>query len=209
MALHDNHIPISFQPARRLKIYTLAEYLCKEAKSSNKHEFINGNIIKMPYAKGPHNIISANVSAEMKIACRGLSTKYVIFSSDQKIYFPSLDEGVYADALAVCERPIYWDDAQLLLINPIIVVEVLSKSTQKYDRTSKFDKYKTLESIREYILIRQDKCYAEIWYRKEPGLWQETIVDTLTGELLLQSIGVTIGMEYIYENVEFEEKRGK
>jgi Uma2 family endonuclease len=207
MSLHDNHIPISFEPVHRLKIYTLAEYLRKEAKSLTKHEFINGNIIKMPYAKGPHNIISANISAEMKIACRGLPTKYVIFSSDQKIYFPSLDEGVYADALAVCERPIYWDEAQLLLINPIIVVEVLSKSTQKYDRTSKFDKYKTLESIREYILIRQDKCYAEIWCRKAPGLWQETIVDTLSGELLLQSIGVTISMEYIYENVAFDDKR--
>jgi Uma2 family endonuclease len=202
MATYDNHVPISFKTGRTLKTYTLVQYLRKEAKSATKHEFINGNIIKMPYAKGPHNIIAANISAEMKIACRALPTKYVIFSSDQQIYFPSLEEGVYADALAVCERPIYWDEEKLLLINPIIVVEVLSKSTQKYDRTSKFTKYKTLESIKEYILIRQDKYYAEIWYQKAPGLWQETIVKELNGELLLQSIGVSIAMENIYEHVE-------
>jgi Uma2 family endonuclease len=198
----EAHIPISFNSVRKLKTYTLTEYLRKEAKSVDKHEFINGNIIKMPYAKGPHNIISANISAEMKFAFRQQKTKYVVFSSDQKIYFPSLDEGVYADALAVCERPIYWDNEKLLLINPIVVVEVLSKSTQRYDRKGKFDKYKTLESIREYVLIRQDTCYAEVWYQQEPGLWKETIIKDLSSELKLNSVGISIPMENIYENVE-------
>lgn len=177
------HIPISFNSVRQLKTYTLAEYLCKEAKSVDKHEFINGNIIKIPYAKGSHNIISANMIAEMKFAFKKLDKKYVVFPSDQKVYFPSLDEGVYADALAVCERPIYWDDEKLLLINPIIVVEVLSKSTQKCDKAGKFDKYKTLESIREYVLIRQDRCYAEVWFQQSPGLWQETIVKDISDDL--------------------------
>lgn len=198
-----NHIPISFDTGRKLKTYTLAEYLRKEATAKDKHEFINGNIIKMPYARGPHNIISANISAEMKIAFRALATNYVVFSSDQKIYFPSLDEGVYADTLAVCERPIYWDDKKLLLINPIVVVEVLSKSTQKYDRTSKFDKYKTLESIRDYVLIRQDKCYAEVWHQEAPGYWREIIVTDMSSNLPLLSVGIELSMQYIYENVEF------
>ena len=199
----EAHIPVSLNIQRKLKTYTLAEYLLKEAKSADKHEFINRHIIKMPYAKGPHNIISTNISAELKLSLRQLTTKYVIFSSDQKIYFPSLDEGVYADALAVCQKPIYWDNEKLLLINPIIVVEVLSKSTQKYDRTSKFDKYKTLESLQEYVLVRQDKCYAELWFRKHPGIWQETIITDLDSKMLLQSVGVTISMNNIYDNVEF------
>jgi Uma2 family endonuclease len=101
----EAHIPISFNSVRKLRTYTLTEYLRKEAKSVDKHEFINGNIIKMPYGKGPHNIITANISAAMIIAFDQLEKNYVVFSSDQKIYFPSLDEGVYADALAVCERP--------------------------------------------------------------------------------------------------------
>jgi Uma2 family endonuclease len=194
------------RPVRR---YTLEQFLEKEAKSIYKHEFIDGQIFKMPYAKGPHNIISANMVTEMNINLRKLEKNYIIFPSDQMVYFPSLDEGVYADALAVYEKPLYWDDNQLLLINPIIVVEVLSKSTSKYDRSGtppagKFDKYKTLESIREYVLIRQDECYAEVWYRESPGRWQETIVKDIKGELPLQSVGITIAMEWIYKNVELK-----
>ncbi len=202
MVSAETHIPISLNIQRKLKTYTLAEYLRKEAKSEDKYEFINGHIIKMPYAKGPHNIISGNMIAEMKFAFRKLQKKYVVFPSDQKVYFPETGDGVYADALAVCEKPLYWDDEKLLLINPIIVVEVLSKSTQKYDRNGKFDKYKTLESFKEYVLIRQDKCYAEVWYRKEQGIWQETIIEDLNGELPLHSAGISISMQNVYENVE-------
>jgi Uma2 family endonuclease len=156
----------------------------------------------MPYAKGPHNIISGNMITLLNVALENLGKNYVVFPSDQKVYFPSLGDGVYADALAVCEKPIYWDDEKLLLINPLIVVEVLSKSTQKYDRTGKFDKYKTLESFREYVLIRQDAYYAEVWYRQKPDTWKETIVTDLSKQLPLQSVGVEIPMQRIYKNIE-------
>ena len=199
----ESHIPVSLNIQRKFKTYTLTEYLRKEAKSVDKHEFINGHIIKMPYAKGPHNIISANMITQLNIALEQQGKNYIIFPSDQKIYFPSLGDGVYADALAVCEKPIYWDDEKLLLINPLIVVEVLSKSTQKYDRTGKFDKYKTLESFREYVLIRQDTFYAEVWFREKPGTWKETIVTDLSKQLPLQSVGIEIPMQRIYKNVEF------
>jgi Uma2 family endonuclease len=198
----EAHIPISFNSVRKLKTYTLAEYLRKEAKSVDKHEFINGNIIKMPYAKGPHNIIASNITVALGIAFEKEDKNLILFNSDQKVYFPSLDEGVYADTLAVSERPIYWDEEKLLLINPIVVVEVLSKSTQKYDRNGKFDKYKTLESIREYVLIRQDKCYAEVWYQVEKGLWKETIIENLSDMMPLQSIDIQLSMQRIYKNVE-------
>jgi Uma2 family endonuclease len=197
----EAHIPVSLQIQPKRRTYTLAEYLRKEAKSVDKHEFINGNIIKMPYARGPHNIISANISAAMIIAFDQLEKNYIVFSSDQKIYFPSLDVGSYADALAVTERPIYWDNEQLLLINPIIVVEVLSKSTQKYDRNGKFDKYKTLESIRDYVLIRQNECYAEVWHQEKPGLWRETIIKDIEHLLPLKSVGIELSMKRIYKNV--------
>lgn len=199
----STHIPISFESKRKLKTYTLAEYLRKEAKSADKHEFINGNIIKMPYAKGPHNIIASNMTVALGIAFERENKNCILFNSDQKIYFPSLDEGVYADTLAVSERPIYWDDEKLLLINPIIVVEVLSKSTQKYDRTGKFDKYKTLESIRDYVLIRQDKCYAEVWHREKPNYWKETIITDINDTLPFQSIGIELSMQRIYKNIDF------
>ncbi|MCU0469818.1 MAG: Uma2 family endonuclease [Arcicella sp.] len=191
---------------RPIRKYTLEQYLEKEAKSVDKHEFIDGQIIKMPYAKGPHNIIAANMMAQLIIQTVSLDKSYTVFASDQKVYFPSLNEGVYADALAVCEKPLYWDDNQLLLINPIVVVEVLSKSTSKYDRAGKFAKYKTLESFKEYVLIRQDECYAEIWYRESPGRWQETIVTDLKGEIPLQAMDIMVSIEQVYRNVELKEK---
>lgn len=204
METSNKHIPVHLKIHRPIRKYTLEEYLRKEAKSLHKHEFINGQIIKMPYAKGPHNIIAANMMAQMINSFENLDKNYSVFASDQLVYFPSLDSGVYADALAVCEKPLYWDDNELLLINPILVVEVLSKSTSKYDRTGKFEKYKTLESFREYVLIRQDECYAEIWYRESPGRWQETIVTNINESILLQSVNVSLFMKKIYKNIEFK-----
>jgi Uma2 family endonuclease len=191
---------ILHKPPRK---YTLEEYLRKEANSTHKHEFINGEIIKMPNARYNHNLIAMNIAIDLSYQTENSDKNYQILGSDQKIYFPSLDEGVYADALAVCEKPLFWDNDDLLLINPILVVEVLSKSTQKYDRTGKFDKYKTLESFKEYVMIRQNECYAEVWYRERPGLWHETIVTDIEGNLPLQSLGVEVSMKRIYKNVSF------
>lgn len=191
---------IPLQIARNQRNYTLEEYLRKEAKSVEKHEFINGKIVKMPYAKGPHNIISANMTAEFILAFRQKETNYCVFGSDQKIFFPSLNEGVYADCLAVSEVPQYWDNKELLLLNPLIIVEVLSDSTAAYDRKGKFNKYKTLDSFKEYVMIRQDKCYAEVWYRERPGLWHETIIEDINVKIPLQSVDIEIDMKMIYHN---------
>ena len=195
------HFPLRESKAKRKK-YTFKEYLDFEAKSIEKHEFIDGKIVKMPYAKGPHNIIAVNMSTVLSNALELLEKDYVVFGPDQKIYLPSLNVGVYADAFAVAESPIYFDDDQLLLINPLLVVEVLSKSTSKYDRTGKFDKYKTLDSFREYVLIRQDEYYAEVWYREKIGYWEKTIVADLSKNLSLLSVGVEIPMERIYRHLD-------
>jgi Uma2 family endonuclease len=196
---------------RPIHRYTLEQYLEKEGKSIYKHEFIDGQIIKIPLSNGSSNIIKANFTAALSINLNESCENFIVFSSNQKVYIQSNNEIIYADALAVCEEPLYWDDSQLLLINPIVVVEVLSKSTQKYDRAGKrnaarFDKYKTLESFKEYVMIRQDECYAEVWYRESPGRWQETIVTDIKGELPLQSVGISISMERIYRNVALKGK---
>lgn len=187
--------------AENSKKYTLLKYLREEAKSIEKHEFINRKMVKTPAFNGSCNIILANLNSTIAQAVEDIEENYVIFSPNQKIYFPKLDEVVYSNLSAVCEKPIYWDDEELLLINPILVVEVLSKSTQKYDCTGKFDKYKTLESIREYVLIRQDQCYAEVWYREKPGLWKETIINDISNVLPLQSVGIELSLLRIYKNV--------
>ncbi|TAE40822.1 MAG: Uma2 family endonuclease [Runella slithyformis] len=201
MSTHEIGILPQLILKKPVRTYTLEEYLRREAKAIDKHEFINGQIIKMPFAKGPHNIIAANMIAQIATKTENLTENYIVFGSDQKVYFPSLDEGVYADTLAVCDKPLYWDDQELLLINPILIVEVLSKSTQKYDRVGKFEKYKTLESFKEYVMIRQNEAYAEVWYRERPGLWHETIVTDMAASIPLQSLGIELPMQRIYRNV--------
>jgi Uma2 family endonuclease len=206
-------VPIDYLPklilTKPIRKYTLEEFLQKEVQSKIKHEFINGQIIKVPMARGPHNIISVNISHEIIVETEKKEENVIVFNSDQMVYFPSLDEGIYADSLAVCEKPLYWDDNNLLLINPILVVEVLSKSTQKYDRSGKYDKYKTLKSFKEYVLIHQDECYAEVRYQFKPGFWQETIVKNIYGKLPLQSLGIEIEMKRIYKNIELKEVNPK
>lgn len=199
----ENHIPVKLRLEREYRTYTLEEFLRKEVKSLHKHEFLDGKIIKMPYAKGPHNIIAANIIGELHFAFKSLENKYLMFNSDQMIYSPSLNAGVYADALAVCEKPKYWDDNELLLINPLLVVEVLSKSTASYDKRAKFDKYKTLESFKEYVLVEQNKCYVEVRYQLRKGLWQETIYEDINEKINLQSIGIQLDIKDIYQNITF------
>ncbi len=191
-------------PPKPARHFTLGEYLEFEAKSQSKHEYHNGNIVKMPYSKGPHNIISANMIGIFKAELKAKKKQLMVLSSDQKIYFPKLNVGVYADALVVCENAEYFDKFELLLTNPILVVEVLSKSTKAYDRDGKFSKYKTLPSFREYILVEQNFVHVESWFREEPGLWRETIANKMGEKLNLKSLGIQISVADIYEFVKFK-----
>jgi Uma2 family endonuclease len=181
---------------------SLLQYVQREANSDEKYEFHNGKIVKMPFARGPHNEITLNIGAAIKQATRKLDKRYRIFSGDQKIYLPEINYGVYPDVVVVDGAPVYWDDDTLLLINPLLVVEVLSRSTQRHDRTSKFDLYKTRVSFQEYVLVRQDSYEVETRYREAPDLWRETVVTRLDAEIPLRSLGCTLKMAEIYEFVE-------
>jgi Uma2 family endonuclease len=188
---------------KKERFVTLKEYVLWESKRDEKYEYHNGKIVKMPYARFPHNEIATNVIGALKVAIKGLPQKFRVSNSDQKIYIPSVNHGVYADVLVIGEKPEFWDDENLLLINPILIVEVLSKSTQRYDREGKFDLYKKLPSFMEYVLIRQDTCEVETRYREEPGLWRETVVSDINGAIFLKSLHCPIALLDIYENVAF------
>lgn len=194
---------------KKERFVTLLEYVRREAKSIEKYEYHNGKIVKMPFARGPHNEITANIIGALKYEVRQLPKKYRVFSGDQKIYLPEVNHGVYPDAVAVCETPEYWDDDTLLLVNPLLIVEVLSKSTQKFDREGKFDLYKSRPTFQEYVLVRQDTCEVETRYREEPGLWRETVYTDMEDAILLKSIGCSIALADIYENIEFPQKPAK
>jgi Uma2 family endonuclease len=188
-------------PVKEPRRYTLAEFLHRSEKSEELLEYYDGIITKLPMARGPHNVIIMNTGAALKFAIKASGKKHLVMGGQQKVYMPALNWGVFPDVLVITDKPLYWDDNQVLLINPIVIIEVLSKSTKKYDRTGKFTEYKTLESFQEYILIDQNKCYIETHFKEEPNVWKGTDFKNIDDSIYLKSIDCTISIADIYENI--------
>jgi Uma2 family endonuclease len=188
---------------RKSKVYTFEEYLRREEKSGEKHEFYQGKIIKMPGGTDIHSEIAGNMIATIKVAVRPLPRKFKVYTSDLKIRIESLDSGVYPDALVICEQPEYWQNRHDVIVNPLVIIEVLSPSTQTYDRMGKFDLYKEVPSFQEYILVSTDTFSVETRFREEPDLWRIKTETNIENIVNLRSLGVSISMADIYENIVF------
>ena len=186
-----------------VKIYTLQEYLARETQSPQKNEFYNGQISPMPGSKFKHNEISANMISLVKWAIKPLPQKFRVITSDQKIYIEAENMAVYPDVLVICEEPEYWNKREDLIVNPLLIVEVLSRSTRKYDKGDKFMLYQLLPSFKEYVLIEQNKPCVESWYQQSDNTWNRLIVNGLESKMELRSLGVRIALEDIYENIVF------
>jgi Uma2 family endonuclease len=190
---------------RKPKVYTFEQYLRREEKATEKHEFYNGKIIKMPGGTDIHSEIAGNVIASLKITVRALPKKFKVYTSDLKIRIESLDAGVYPDALVICEQPEYWQDRRDVITNPLLIVEVLSPSTKAFDR--KFDLYKELPSFKEYVLVSTDTPSVETRFREETDLWRMRTETNIAASVALRSLGIAIAMTDIYENIVFNSKK--
>ena len=207
---NDSNIAINplavLKPEKEPRRYTLAEYLRREERSEELHEYYDGIITKLPMARTPHNIISTNLAIELSLAFRAANKDYYVLTGQQLVYLPKLNTSLYPDVVVVCETPQYFDNNEVLLMNPILIIEVLSRSTGKYDRTDKFDRYKTLDSFKEYVLINQKKCFIETRFREEPDLWREKKYTELTDSVYFKSVDCYIDMSMIYRKIEFKNK---
>lgn len=188
---------------RSNKIYTHEEYLRIEERAKNKNEFYKGLIIPMAGAKATHNEISANIVATLKAAVRPLPKTYRIYTSDQKIRIEAEDTTVYPDALVICEKPEFWNGREDVIVNPFVIVEVLSKSTQNYDRGEKFMLYQRLPSLKEYIVVEQHIPLVESWYQLEENTWQKTTAQGTESILQLRSLGISLHLDEVYEHIDF------
>ena len=194
------------KPQKEPRRYTLAEYLSREEQSRELHEYYDGFITKLPMARGPHNIIVGNITTALNNAFFAKGKNYIVMGSQQLVYLPKLNFSLYPDVLTVADTPQYFDKNEVLLINPLIIIEVLSKGTSKYDRTLKFEEYKTLNSFEEYIIIDPNKCRIQTHFREEPHLWRDTSFIDLNGSLFLKSVDCSIDMSAIYRNIHFKKK---
>lgn len=181
----------------------IEKYLDRENKSDIKHEFLNGKIRKRPGSSYNHNKIAANFIISIGQLINEKKLPFEVISSDQKIYIPQLHQILYPDALVVYQKPEFWNQRKDVLLNPILIVEILSTSTVAYDTTTKLMSYKHILSFKEYVMVNQDKKGIETWYREEEHLWRETVYHEEDTSLELKSVGINIDIEKIYRNIEF------
>ncbi len=182
--------------------YSVAEYLLLERRTGERYEFYNGKIRRMAGGTIAHNRITRNIIIKLGqlIDEKG---NMEIFASDQKIYLPKYRWYVYPDAVVVAGVPIESEEEASAIINPILIVEVLSPSTMDYDRNQKFLEYQSLPSFQEYVLVRQDAPEALLAFREEPDLWRSSETAGMDADIVLRSIGASLPMKDVYAKVEF------
>lgn len=186
---------------------TPEEYITLERKAipdaeAVRSEYINGEIINMPGASFAHNLITNNISGELRARLKG--SQYAVFANDMRISIPTARSYFYPDVGVVCEEPRFEDDVFDTLLNPVVIVEVLSPSTEAYDRGEKFAYYRQITPLQEYILVSQDQIRIEHYYRQERQ-WIFTDFEKHDEILLLPSIQCELPLQEIYERVTFSE----
>ena len=193
---------------------TPEEYIALERKAipdadTIRSEYIKGKIIPMSGASRIHNLITGNIFGELRSLLKGSECE--VYANEMRVSAPVTSSYFYPDVVVVCEEPRFEDDVFDILLNPIIVVEVLSPSTEAYDRGEKFSHYRHLASLQEYILVSQDKVLVERYRRpqkNEPAPvtaqdWIFTAFQALEDILPITAIQCELPLQEIYERVTF------
>jgi len=179
--------------------FTPEQYLDLERKADFKSEFCDGFITAMAGASREHNIITGNLYSEIHSQLKERPCE--VYMSDMRVRVSLAGLFTYPDVVAVCGEPRFLDDKGDTLVNPTMIVEVLSTSTQSYDRGDKFMHYRRLESLREYVVVAQDKVLVERFTRRGDE-WLLTEFRKLDETLRLASIDCAVPLREIYARIE-------
>lgn len=180
--------------------HSISDYIGIDNESVMKHEFDNGTIHAMSGGTVNHGIIGNNINSEINNILKNNQNDCIPINGDVKIFIEKANSFVYPDGMVVCGKIETYENDSNSIVNPKLVIEVLSKSTESYDRGDKFHKYCSLPSFNEYILINQLKPVVDILFRSEKGVWKMTTIIGLDKTVHLNSINATIKMQDIYRN---------
>lgn len=176
------------------------EYLALERAAPAKSEYLRGEVYAMARASEAHNLISFNLQGQLYLQLRGRPCKS--YARDMRVHIPDTTLYTYLDITVVCGEARFDDDQRDTLLNPTLLIEILSPSTEAYDRGEKFAHYRRLPSLQEYLLVAQDKARVEQYIRQADGSWRYASFEGLDASLTLPSIGVTLLLADIYERLE-------
>jgi Uma2 family endonuclease len=182
---------------------SIEEYLEMENAADEKHEYYKGEIFAMSGAKVPHNIITTNLLATLYNKLKGKKCRP--FNSDQRIHIPSNTLFTYPDISIICGEIITRNDDDYNVLNPTVIIEVLSKSTRNYDRGEKFKLYRDIKTLKEYILVDSASIHVEVFRLNESDHWELEEYNAPADTLLIKAINESILLSDIYDGVKIEE----
>lgn len=190
---------MSAQPQPRV---TAADYLAYDRAAVERSEFLDGEIIALSRAGRRHNLIVTNLIGELRQALKGKLCE--VYPSDMRVHVAETGGYVYPDVSVICGEPGFEDGAFDVLLNPILVIEVLSPSTELYDRGRKFAHYRMPGSLEAYLLVSQDEARLELFRRQRDGddwLFHEAI--GRHADLTIDVVGCSLALEEVYDKVSF------
>ena len=189
--------------SRQVKTFiTPEEYLAIERAAEYKNEYVKGEIFAMTGASRKHNLIVANISGELRQQLKGKPCE--AYPGEMRVKAPASHSYVYPDVVVVCGEPQFEDSYFDTLLNPTLVVEVLSKSTESYNRLAKSAYYRTIESLDEYLLVAQEEYRVEQYIKQPDGRWLLSDVRSLDTMLELDSIGCSLALRDLYDRVSLD-----
>ena len=188
--------------AEEKKIYTPDEYLDFEVNSDTRHEYINREILPMTGGTPEHNEIASILNATLRMSLKG--QPFSIFVADQRLWIPDRNFYTYPDVMVV-PRPLQRQQGRTdTITNPVMIAEVLSKSTKSYDRDEKFSAYRTIPTFQEYLLIDQYMPHVEQYSKTDSRKWIFTEYEDIEACISLSSIACEIRVGELYDSIEFE-----
>jgi Uma2 family endonuclease len=187
---------VSSQPKTFL---TPEQYLEIERKAEYKSEYFNGEMFAMAGAREAHNLVVTHLLSGLDQQFRARPCR--AYPSDMRVRVGASGSYTYPDVSAVCGDPQFLDDQTDTLLNPALLIEVLSPSTEAYDRGRKFELYKSITSLREYLLVATDRIHADLYTRQADGRWMLTSADKPEDSLTLESVGAQLNLADLYEKV--------
>lgn len=187
---------MSSQPTTYL---TPEQYLAIERKAEYRSEYVDGEMVAMTGASRRHNLIAFNLAREIGQQLKGRPCEG--YTSDMRVRIPSSRLCTYPDVVVVCGEPRFEDEHVDTLLNPTVIIEVLSQSTELYDRGRKFAFYRSLESLAEYLLVAQDEYRVEQYVKQADGRWLLSDYRSLDDVVELPSIECKLAVREIYDKV--------
>jgi Uma2 family endonuclease len=193
---------VSSQPRTLL---TPEEYLRIERAALTRSEYLNGEMVEMMGVSREHNLIVTNLV--VSLGTQMFDRPYEVYPSDMRVKVPSTGLYTYPDLIVVSEEPAFEDREFDTLLDPLLLIEVLSKSTESYDRGRKFSHYRKIESLREYVLVSQYEFRIEQYLRQADGKWLYTETTDPNDAVVFESIACRISMTSLYHRVNFKSEK--